>query len=159
MMLYRIMGCCADATSVISPIPATRKPTENQPDKAISRNGTHFELLPGHMRSGMASILLLLAAGCAATPPAQPTTRLTPTPSALPPAVATSLAFDPPVKSHIPPSLLWRDDRQPSAFAGYRELDVEYFDLQTDDDQFFNDGFSTYERDAASDRQGVTYRN
>ncbi|HUB23981.1 MAG TPA: hypothetical protein VL992_01030 [Tepidisphaeraceae bacterium] len=109
------------------------------------------------MRLAMVSILLLLAAGCATAPPPAPAQKV-----ALPierPAVATSLAFDPPVKSHIPPSLLWRDAREPAAFAGYQELDVEYYDLQTNDDQFFYNGLSSYERDASSDRQGVTYRN
>src|ERR1700677_1599937 len=94
-----------------------------------------------------------LLSGCAASHASQPDTTAWRTYA---PAPATALAFDPPGDAYLP--YLSRDDRGEAAFGGFQDLSIESYDVQTNDDQLYFTGASTYERRVVSDRIGDVYR-
>ena len=106
------------------------------------------------MRRLIACICVLILSGCAAsrTPPAG--TGLSQ--GVYAPAPAVALAFDPKVGGSNPAGL-WRDERGVSAFGGFQESSVEYYDVQTNDDMELDSYPSSYERQVISDRVGVLY--
>ena len=70
---------------------------------------------------------------------------------------ASALVFDPPVAAGLPPLEMARDDRQPSAFVSYDEVQTTYFYLRLDDRQkLANDGRS--ERRVISETFGISRR-
>jgi len=71
------------------------------------------------------------------------------------PAPALALAFDPAVSAPTP--VLDRDVREAAAIGGFEDSATEYYDVQTDDDQVYENGLSTYERRVQSDRVGVIF--
>jgi hypothetical protein len=82
------------------------------------------------------------------------------------PSAAGALAFDPPVLAGMPKLDLSREGRDPAAFVGYEDLTTTIYDLQINDrqidlggDRFGNHGSDDYyQRDAASEKIGVSYR-
>jgi len=112
------------------------------------------------MKASLAIIAVAASAifsGCAAQPPVQ-TSQASVTARQFSPEPATALAFDPPMSSQVSPQLLARDPREPSAFAGFEQTQVEYYDQSTSDDQYIDDATQEYERQNTSERIGVTYR-
>jgi hypothetical protein len=70
---------------------------------------------------------------------------------------ASALVFDPPVAAGLPVLELARDDRQPSAFVAYDDVQTTYFYLRLDDRQrLANDGRS--ERRVISETFGISRR-
>ena len=94
-----------------------------------------------------------LLSGCAASHASQPDATALRTYA---PAPAAALAFDPPGDAYMP--YLSRDDRGEAAFGGFQDLSTEIYDVQTNDDQLYFNGASTYERRVVSDRVGDVYR-
>jgi hypothetical protein len=94
----------------------------------------------------------LLLGGCASSKPVAATYAF---PRYIP-SVASALAFDPPVGSAVPE--LYRDQRGPAAFGGFRETSVEYYDVQTYDTQQYYGRGGYYNRQVLSDHVGVIYR-
>jgi hypothetical protein len=100
--------------------------------------------------------IVLLGGGCASqkTPvaTAEPTTQ-----PRYAVASAGALVFDPPVAIGQPPLQLSRNDRQPAAFAGYDASTTTYSYVRTEDRQT-GDRHDRVERDAISEKVGVSYR-
>src|ERR1700722_9075879 len=98
----------------------------------------------------------MLLTGCAASRPAAQQADLQPVEYI--PATAPILAFDPQITVPaggarvIPMISLSREDREVTAEGGLSAANVEYYDVQTDDDQQFYNYPSTYERRVLSDR-------
>jgi hypothetical protein len=101
----------------------------------------------------------LLLTGCAASGPqaeaSLPPAQLPPAQCQVAVATAPMLAFDPHVASPTP--MLARDLRDQAAIGGFEDTGVEFYDVQTDDDQQYNTYPSTYERRVLSDRVGVIF--
>jgi hypothetical protein len=98
-------------------------------------------------------IMALLAGGCA--------TQQAPVTPAAPVAVArpaTALAFDPPILMGQPRADLSREARQPTAFVGYDSVSTSSFDISTDNRQSTTPGDSYYDREAVTEKVGVSTR-
>ena len=100
--------------------------------------------------------IALLACGCAAHKP-EPKAQALPITTSYASVPAGSLVFDPPVIVGQPPLQLSRDDRAPSAFAGYDSTTATYFYVRTDDRQT-SDRSDRYERRSITEKTGVSYR-
>jgi hypothetical protein len=76
------------------------------------------------------------------------------------PATCTALVFDPPIAANEPRIDIPREARERGAFWGYEETTATYFYLRIDDHQNESCGHrqDTYERQAISERVGVSYR-
>jgi hypothetical protein len=97
----------------------------------------------------------LFFTGCAASRPAAPEAAVV-TPQYTPEAT-TALAFDPVISGGSSLVAISRDNRGVAAYVGLDNGSVEYYDVQTDDDQEFLNYPSTYERRVVSDKIGVIY--
>src|ERR1700684_3852544 len=79
------------------------------------------------------------------------------------PAVATALAFDPPVIAGSPRLDLSRDDRGPGAFQGFYDGTTTYYSIGTYDlypgcASGFGGAGGYYQRQAVSQTYGISYR-
>jgi hypothetical protein len=72
-------------------------------------------------------------------------------------APALALACDPPVIAGQPALYLDRESREPAAFAGYDQPTVTYSYLRVED-RYNPDKQGNYDRDAVTERVGVTTR-
>ena len=103
----------------------------------------------------MAIVGCLFLVGCAAQRPQVGQFQPSCTPQADGPALA--LACDPPVTVGQPALYLDRASREPGAFAGYDQPTVTYSYLRTDDN-YNPDKEGKYNRDAVTERIGVSTR-
>jgi hypothetical protein len=70
---------------------------------------------------------------------------------------ALALACDPPITANQPALYLDRESRQPAAFAGYDQPTVTYSYLRVED-RYNPDQQGNYDRDAVTERIGVSTR-
>lgn len=70
---------------------------------------------------------------------------------------ASALVFDPPVTRTLPPMDFSRDDRHPSAFAGYQQAITTYIYSRTDDRQS-TEFLDSYDRWTVTEQVGTSVR-
>ncbi len=107
------------------------------------------------MRCGVIILAGFVLAGCAASH--QVATQSPPAQRHYLPASASALAFNPSITRDQPPLELSRDVRERAAIVGIDEVSITYFDIRMNDRQT-NDFTDRFERQAVSQRVGVSYR-
>ncbi len=106
----------------------------------------------------MMILAALLIGGCATQQSQQQAQTAATMPSlAQSDSSALALACDAPCTSGQPALYLDRDSRQPAAFAGYDEPTVSYSYVRTDDN-YNPDQNGNYDREAVTERVGVSTR-
>jgi hypothetical protein len=109
------------------------------------------------MRWGFLTLTMLAVAGCSwesHPPTTQPAAVIE---TVYEPALASALAFTPPIAQNEPPLDLARDLRRPGAFVGFDEVTRNFTYVRTDD-RFSADGTDRFERHAIIEKVGSSSR-
>jgi hypothetical protein len=108
------------------------------------------------MRRGIIIIaaLTLSIVGCASHPKHSDTVGIERT---YQPQLASALVFDPPISAGVIIPDLSRDNRGPSAFFGFQQGEITFYDLHVEDRQSGGQN-DRYRRDAISDKIGTILR-